>query len=367
MKNLKDIISHFSIQGDIETITPLGQGLINDTYLVKTRGVSPDYVLQRINDNVFKDVEGMQRNIETVTSHIRKKLTDAGVTDIDRRVLEFIPVKDSDLTFHFDGENYWRVSRFISDAVTLQEVTPKSAKDAGGAFGRFQRMLADIDRELTESIPDFHNMEFRLRQLDEAISEDRVRRLPEVTELIEEIDKRRDWMCQPENMHREGRLPKRICHCDTKVNNMLFDRKGEVLCVIDLDTVMPSFVFSDFGDFLRTGASTAPEDEPDLMKIDFNMHIFKAFAEGYLSEAGKFLTKEELEWLPDSVALFPYMQAVRFLTDYINGDTYYKIKYPDHNLVRTRAQLELLTKIEDDMPDIRKAIATIATRARENA
>ena len=213
-------------------------------------------------------------------------------------------------------------------------------------------MLADIKTELTESIPDFHNMEFRLRQLDEAVAADPVGRVAEVRDLLESIDARREKMCEPERMHREGRLPKRICHCDTKVNNMLFDRNGEVLCVIDLDTVMPSFIFSDFGDFLRTGAATAPEDEPDLRKIDFDMEIFKAFAEGYLSEAGEFLTEEELAWLPDSVALFPYMQAVRFLTDYINGDTYYKTAYAGHNLVRSRAQMLLLERIEGKMEEI---------------
>ncbi len=356
MKDLKDVVSRFSIKGNIESVTPLGDGLINDTYLVKTTGDTPDYVLQRINHNVFKDVAGMQRNIDAVTSHIRKKLLSSGETDIDRKILRFVPVKDNSDTFFFDGESNWRVSLFISDAVTLQDVTPVTARHAGKAFGKFQTMLADIDSELAESIPDFHNMEFRLRQLGEAVAADPMGRAKEVSSLLEDIDKRREWMCQPEAMHREGRLPKRICHCDTKVNNMLFDRNGEVLCVIDLDTVMPSFVFSDFGDFLRTGACTAAEDEPDMSKIDFDMDIFQAFTEGYMSEAMKFLTEEELKWLPDSVALFPYMQAVRFLTDYINGDIYYKIEYPEHNLIRTKAQLQLLKKIESRLHDIRAAI-----------
>ena len=160
-------------------------------------------------------------------------------------------------------------------------------------------------------------------------------------------------------MYRQGKLPKRICHCDTKVNNILFDRNGEVLCVIDLDTVMPSFVFSDFGDFLRTGASTAPEDESNTDLIGFDVDIFSAFAEGYLSKAGKLLTKEELAWLPNSVALFPYMQAVRFLTDYINGDTYYKTEFTLHNLVRTRAQMHLMNVIERLMPQIKETFQTL--------
>lgn len=362
MKDLKDITDQFSILGEVCSISPLGEGLINDTYLVRTVGDTPDYVLQRINHNVFNDVEGMQRNIETVTGHIRRKLLASGETDIERKTLEFIPLKDSYRTFHFDGENYWRVSLYIQNAVTLQEVTPKSARHAGKAFGNFQGMLADMQEVLYESIPYFHNMEFRLKQLEEAVKANPVGRVAEVRDILEEIHVRSTWMCEPERMHREGRLPKRICHCDAKVNNMLFDSNGEVLCVIDLDTVMPSFVFSDFGDFLRTGACTAPEDEQDLSKISFDMDIFRAFAEGYLSEAGKFLTPEELEWLPNSVMLFPYMQAVRFLTDYINGDTYYKIGYPDHNLVRTRAQIQLMDIIEGMMPQIKETFSTLNAR-----
>lgn len=362
MKDLKDIIGRFSTEGQIDSIVPLGQGLINDTYLVRTTESTPDYVLQRINHHVFNDVDGMQRNIEYVTAHLRKKLISAGEEDIDRKVLEFISMKESSATYYCDGEDFWRVSRFIPDAETLQEVTQATARHAGKAFGRFQYMLSDIDTDLTESIPDFHNMEFRLRQLDEAVAADRAGRLAELKDLLEEIDKRRALMCEPERMHREGLLPKRICHCDTKVNNMLFDSNGEVLCVIDLDTVMPSFVFSDFGDFLRTGACTTPEDEPDTSIIDFDMDIFRAFAEGYISEAGRFLTKEELDWLPNSTALFPYMQAVRFLTDYINGDTYYKTFYPEHNLVRTRAQLALLKKVESHLPEIRNIIIDSSQR-----
>lgn len=361
-KNLRDIISHFSIKGEVNSISPLGQGLINDTYLVTTTDECPDYVLQRINHNVFKNVDGMQRNIETVTSHIKRKLLTDGCNDISRKVLEFIEVQDSSKTYYFDGDNYWRVSRFIHDSKTLQEVTPATAYQAGKAFGNFQKMLSDIDVELEESIPDFHNMEFRLLQLRDAISDDKAGRLKDVLPIIDEIEKRADKMCEPERMHRDGRLPKRICHCDTKVNNTLFDENGDVLCVIDLDTVMPSFIFSDYGDFLRTGACTSAEDEPDLTKIDFNFDIFKSFTEGYLSEAKSFLTKEELEWLPNAVALFPYMQAVRFLTDYINGDTYYKISYPGHNLVRTRAQIHLMNIIEGMMPQIKETFSMLNAR-----
>ena len=159
-------------------------------------------------------------------------------------------------------------------------------------------------------------------------------------------------MCKAERMYREGTLPKRVCHCDTKVNNMMFDEDGKVLCVIDLDTVMPSFIFSDYGDFLRTGANTGDEDDKDLNRVNFNMEIFKAFTKGYLEGAHSFLTPVEIENLPYAAALFPYMQCVRFLADYINGDTYYKIKYPEHNLVRTKAQFKLLQSVEEHTPEM---------------
>ena len=163
-------------------------------------------------------------------------------------------------------------------------------------------------------------------------------------------------MCKAERLGREGKLPKRICHCDTKVNNMMFDENDQVLCVIDLDTVMPNFIFSDYGDFLRTGANTAEEDEADLSKVSFNMEIFKAFTKGYLKSAQSFLTPIEIENLPYAAALFPYMQCVRFLADYINGDTYYKIKYPEHNLVRTKNQFQLLLSVEEHTPEMKQFI-----------
>ena len=170
--------------------------------------------------------------------------------------------------------------------------------------------------------------------------------------VADEIEKRADEMCKAERLFREGKLPKRVCHCDTKVNNMMFDEDGKVLCVIDLDTVMPSFIFSDYGDFLRTGANTGDEDDKDLNRVNFNMEIFKAFTKGYLKGAKSFLTPIEIENLPYAAALFPYMQCVRFLADYINGDTYYKIKYPEHNLVRTKAQFKLLQSVEEHTPEM---------------
>ncbi|MBQ9524515.1 MAG: aminoglycoside phosphotransferase family protein [Bacteroidaceae bacterium] len=348
--DLKNIVAKFAIRGNVSEIKPLGEGLINDTYKVKTaEAYQPDYVLQRVNDAVFPDVDMVMRNIDAVTTHIRKKLEEKGEDDIDRKVLTFIPLKEDSKKLYakVDGK-YWRIMIFIPDAITKQAVNPESSRAAGKAFGNFQAMLADIPVQLGETIKDFHNMEFRLQQLREVVAADPVGRVsePQVQNMLKEIDARAEEMCKAERMGREGILPKRVCHCDTKVNNMMFDKNDNVLCVIDLDTVMPNFIFSDYGDFLRTGANMVAEDCPDMDKVQFNVEIFKAFTEGYLSSASSFLTQVEIENLPYAVKLFPYMQCVRFLWDYLSGDKYWKCQYPEHNFVRANNQLHLLLSIE---------------------
>ena len=348
--DLKDIVAKFAIRGNVSEIKPLGEGLINDTYKVKTAEADqPDYVLQRVNDAVFPDVDMVMRNIDAVTTHIRKKLEEKGEDDIDRKVLTLIALKEDSKKLYakVDGK-YWRIMIFIPDAITKQAVNPESSRAAGKAFGNFQAMLADIPVQLGETIKDFHNMEFRLQQLREVVAADPVGRVsePQVQNMLKEIDARAEEMCKAERMGREGILPKRVCHCDTKVNNMMFDKNDNVLCVIDLDTVMPNFIFSDYGDFLRTGANMVAEDCPDMDKVQFNVEIFKAFTEGYLSSASSFLTQVEIENLPYAVKLFPYMQCVRFLWDYLSGDKYWKCQYPEHNFVRANNQLHLLLSIE---------------------
>ena len=356
---MKNIVSQFAIENEIAEIRPLGNGLINDTYLVRTADpAAADYVLQRINHKIFTDVEGLQRNIRIVTDHLRSKLQAAGTPDLDRRVLSFVPLKaDPEKTYYFDGESYWRISRYITDSHTVDTVSPQYAEYAGEAFGRFQADLVDVPAEqLIETIPDFHNLSFRIQQLRDAIRLDSAGRLAETRDIADRLLDLAPQMTLADRLHSEGRLPKRICHCDTKVNNMLFDSEGNVLCVIDLDTVMPSFVFSDFGDFLRTAANPVAEDCPDLDKIGFRLDIFEAFTRGYLRSAGQFLTETEVENLPYAAALFPYMQAVRFYVDYLQGDTYYKIQYPDHNLVRTRAQLRLFDCVIAALPQMKEIV-----------
>ena len=350
-KELQQIASHFQIEGNIVEVKPLGNGLINTTYMVVTEGDAPNYVLQNINVAIFPDVELLMNNIVAVTGHIRAKLEAAGTDDIDRKVLKFVPCPCGKYYYEHDGK-FWRVMVFIPDTVSKSGVTPESSYIVGETFGDFQASLADIPAQLGESIKDFHNIEFRLQQLKEAMEADKMGRLAETKDIADELMKRAEDMTRSERLFREGKLPKRICHCDTKVDNILFDKDENVLCVIDLDTVMPSFVFSDYGDFLRSAANTQPEDSADYDKIEFRMDIFKAFTEGYLKTARAFLTPIEIENLPYGATLFPYMQTVRFYADYLNGDTYYKIQYPEHNLVRTRNQLTLLQRAEAHIPEM---------------
>ena len=358
MNALFTIAGHFVDPKTIASIEPLGNGLINDTYKIVVQGeAKPKYVLQRINNAVFTDVEMLQNNIEAVTSHIRQKYESQGVKDINRRVLHFLKA-DTGKTYVVADGKYWRVMDFIADSYTYEAVTPEYACYAGRSFGDFESLLTDLKAPIGEIIPDFHNIEFRLKQMEDAVAEDHIGQMREVEvkKFVDKIREKAEEMCLGERLYREGKLPKRICHCDTKVNNMLFDKDGNVLCIIDLDTIMPSFVFSDFGDFLRSAANTGAEDDQNLDNIHFNMEIFKAFAKGYLEGTKSFLLPIEKENLPYAATLFPYMQAVRFLTDYINGNTYYKIKYATHNLVRTRAQWKLFEEARAKVDEMKRIL-----------
>lgn len=350
MEKLTDIVARFEIDGKVVDVKPMGEGLINDTYKVFVEGGNkPKYVLQRINNAIFQYVDMLMDNINKVTDHIRKK---------GKNTLQFLKT-NAGKSYYFDGEKYWRLMIFVPDSITYQAVIPEYSYIAGKSFGEFESLLADMTEPLGEIIPDFHNIEFRLKQLRDAVAEDRVGRVKEVRHYLDEIFKREEKMTLGERLFREGKLPKRVCHCDTKVNNMLFDKEGNVLCIIDLDTVMPSFVFSDYGDFLRTAANTGMEDDPNPDNIDFNMEIYEAFTKGYLEGTKDFLLPIEKENLTYAAMLFPYMQTVRFLADYINGDTYYKIRYPEHNLIRTKAQWRLFERAEAKEAEMKSLVVSL--------
>lgn len=344
---MQHIIDQFQLDNPVQLPEAIKVGIINESYRIKsaTEG-GKSYFLQRINHNIFQDVEGLQRNIERVTSHIRQLLIEADETDIERKVLRVVPTKDGKLYYKTPAGDYWRVYVLIENALSYEQITPEGAYLAGKAYGEFQCQLASLDAEtLVESIPNFHNLEFRIQQLHEALEKDAAGRKAETKDIADYLLKRAEAMCIAETLYREGKLPKRINHCDTKINNMLFNAEGNPMCIVDLDTVMPGFVLSDFGDFIRTAANTGAEDDRNLDNIHVNMDIFQAYTKGYLSTA-TFLTPLEISLLPYGCKRMSFMQAVRFYIDYLNGDTYYKIAYPDHNLVRTKAQIRLFQEQE---------------------
>ena len=355
-KYLFDIAEHFGFNAPATDIRPLGEGFINDTYIVTT--AKSRYILQRKNHIVFPDIEAMMDNIWRVTTHLKAKVVAAG-GDPEREVLTVIPTNDGKLCYR-DGENFWAASLFIEGSVTHDVAnTPRLATMGGKGIGKFQAMLADFDEPLAETIKGFHNIRWRFEQWDKALAEDKAGRKAELTEEIGWIESRRAKMLAFWELVERGVLPMRVTHNDTKLSNILFDQNDDVLCVIDLDTVMSSTSLNDFGDAIRSYTNTGAEDDTDLSRVSMNIDTFRHYTEGYLSERGSTMTASEKEWLAFSALYITFEQVLRFLMDYIDGDTYYKTAYPTHNLVRTRAQYRLLQSMEeqyDTMQQIAKSL-----------
>ncbi|MCI9188097.1 MAG: aminoglycoside phosphotransferase family protein [Lachnospiraceae bacterium] len=335
-----DILQHFEIETNAESY---GNGHINDTYLV----TMPRYILQRINTSIFTNPDELMDNIENVTAFLRRKLIAAG-GDADRGTLTVVPAKDGGKYYKVDDNNVFRVYRFIEGTKTIENSkTAEDLYEAGVGFGNFQKLLADfpVDR-LYETIRDFHHTPKRIEALREAVREDKAGRAESVKKEIEFALENAGWADSVVKGMEDGRIPVRVTHNDTKINNILFDQEsGKAVCVIDLDTVMPGSALYDFGDVLRMGGSSAAEDETDLDKVWFEVSAFEAFARGYLSEMKDALTETEIALLPLSVKLMTYECGIRFLTDYLNGDTYFKIHREHHNLDRARNQFKLVADI----------------------
>ena len=354
------LISGFKIDVNIASVHPFGSGHINDTYrIINSDADGADYLLQRVNHHVFQDVPALMQNLQHVTDHLKKKLALKPNADTEKEVLTIIPTKDGRPYLQDEEGNYWRMFLFLKDTRSYDQVeTPKQAYEGGKAFGRFQALLADLDTGLiTDTIPDFHHIESRLAKLKQAVEANSEGRAQRVIMEIIFIKQRVPEMSELLALGKAGIIPQRIVHNDTKFNNVLLNNKDKAQCVIDLDTVMPGYVAYDFGDSIRTIINTAAEDEAEVKKIDLNIPLFEAYTQGYLKEANGFLTKAEVDSLMKGVLLLPYMQAVRFLTDYLEGDHYFKIHSPDHNLQRTRAQLALVKKLEDNEATLQKIIS----------
>lgn len=334
-------------------IVPYGDGHINQTFLAKSK----QYILQRINTSVFADPYKLMNNIQNVTNHLRKKIIDANGNP-DRETLTVIPTVSGELCYNYN-ENYFRVYKFISDTVYYSVANnPKTLYYAAKSFGKFQNMLNDFPIEkLYETIPDFHNTPKRFSALEKAIKEDRAGRLKFVEDEVNFSLNQKHITQDIMNSIADGSVPLRVTHNDTKINNVLFDKDtGEGVCVIDLDTVMPGSLLFDYGDALRTGAATTAEDEQNLSLMWFDMTSFRMFTKGYLEEVFPVITKREIELLPLSVKLLTYECGIRFLTDYLNGDTYFKVTRENHNLDRTRTQFKLYKDIENKFEEISSVV-----------
>ena len=345
--SMDTIVQRFQLTGNSFTYEPFGAGHINDTFLLRN-DQADSYLLQRINHQVYKNVHGMMRNIRRVTEHLRQKIASSDDPSL-LTTLQVISTHDGDLFYQDAAGNYWRVLTFISDSVAYDVATsPVQAREAGRAFGQFQALLHDLPGEpLIEVISDFHHMGGRLTKFAQALDADVVQRAAQVPDEINFVRQRADEMLALYRLVETGQLPQRITHNDTKLNNVLLDPlTHRARCVVDLDTVMPGTVLYDFGDAIRTTANTATEDEPDLDKVQLHLPYYEAFAQGYVSEARAFLTDREIEHLAFSARYMTFIMGLRFLTDYLAGDVYYKTHHPEHNLQRARNQFQLVTRME---------------------
>ncbi len=360
---VEDIAGQFTTEGTIGKVKVHGGGHINDSYrMVNNTPGHPDYLLQRVNHFVFKDVELLMQNLVLVTNHVRAKIKKEFPEEIERRSLTIIPAIDGKSYFKDPDGNYWRVLRFIEDHLVFDSTTdPAIAYEGARTFGKFTTMLNDLQTgEVGTIIPDFHNMKWRLIQLAESIRKDTAGRLKAVKKEVDYVESRSKMMLTIHELGEKGAIPLRITHNDTKISNVLFDTNRKGMCVIDLDTIQPGYVTSDFGDGIRTLTNTGEEDDANLDRVSMDLELYEAFASGFLDSTRDILSDTEKDSLLYAGLLFPYMQAVRFLIDYLDGDIYYKVKHSEHNLIRTRAQLKLTQDGEEKMDKLRAIIKKLS-------
>lgn len=348
---LKEVLSQFNIDTEFEVY---GSGNINDTYISRENG----FILQRINTNVFKNPDEVMENIYNITHYISKKIEEDG-GDPERETLNLIPTKDGKIYYKTPSGDCFRMYKLVEGTVSYDIAEkPETLTSAGRAFGRFQRFLSDFPAEkLHETIVDFHNTPVRVAQLEDAIKNNLSKRADTAKDEIVFALEYKKYAGAITEAIECGTVPPRVTHNDTKLNNVLFDKKtGEGICVIDLDTVMPGSILFDFGDAMRYGASNCGEDETNPENIWFDLIKFEAFAKGFLGEVGACLTEKEVELLPLSVLIIAYELGSRFLADYLNGDTYFKTAYEGHNLDRARNQFTLALDIERKLPQMTEIV-----------
>lgn len=357
----KEVISKFDFPGEVVECIPYGSGHINDTYrlTVHTPGRQDKrFILQRMNKSIFTKPVELMENVSGVTSWLRKKIRENG-GDVERETLNIVNDKDNN-PYYVDSEGeYWRVYLFIEEATSFDMV--KDDNDfyqSAVAFGHFQRLLADYPAEtLHETIVNFHNTVDRFRKFKEAVAADSEDRAKDVQDEIRFVLDREELAHTLCDLQEKGEIPLRVTHNDTKLNNIMIDDKtGRAICVIDLDTVMPGLSVNDFGDSIRFGASTGAEDEPDLSKISCDLHLYEVYTKGFIEGCAGALTDIELDMLPMGAILMTFECGMRFLTDYLEGDTYFKTAYPEHNLVRARTQFRLVDEMEQQFEKMQEIV-----------
>ncbi len=359
--NLIEIINAFPSFGKYKGYKPVTDGHINDTYIVEYEnddGISR-YLLQRINVNVFKKPLELMENVEAVTAFLREKIKENG-GDPTRETLTVYPAKDGKNHFMAPDGGCWRMYNYVEDTFSISTLTnPEDFKNSAISFGNFQNLLVEFPIEtLHDTIPNFHNTPSRFNDLKEAVENNISGRKENALKEIYFAFEREKDCCVITDLLGTERIPVRVTHNDTKLNNVLFDNKTKKgLCVVDLDTVMQGSALYDFGDSIRFGANTAAEDETDLSKVSLDLDYFKAYVDGYLDSVGKSLTEDEIALLPFSAKLLTFECGMRFLGDYINGDIYFKIDYPEHNLVRARTQFKLVEDIENKFDEMKKIVS----------
>lgn len=348
--NIVEAIQAFKLTGKNVSYERYGSGHINDTFLVinEEEGEKHRYILQRMNHDIFKDPVSLVQNIEGVTSFLREKIVANGGDPL-RETLNLIRTKDDENFCQDSDGNYWRAYYFIADATCYNLVEkPEDFYQSGKAFGHFQRLLSDYPaKELSETIPNFHNTPVRFETFKNAVQNDVCGRASAVAEEIAFVMDRAEDMSAAQTMLEEGRLPLRVTHNDTKLNNIMIDDvSGEAVCIIDLDTIMPGLSIFDFGDSIRFGANTAEEDEMDLSKVSLSLPLFDVYTKGFLEGCKGSLTESEVTMLPMGAKLMTLECGMRFLTDFLQGDTYFKIHRENHNLDRCRTQFGLVADME---------------------
>lgn len=360
---LHEIFRQFAVQGDLIEAAPYGSGYINDTYLgrYRTPGGEARYIHQRINHHVFRQPEKLMENLERVTRYAREQISAAGGDPL-RETLNLIPTRSGETYIHTAQGEYWRTFLFIPGVTTYDVcATPSMAYSPARAFGSFQKLLANLPGDrLHETIPDFHHTRKRFNAFVEAVQADSAGRCGECQPEIDFLLQREADAGLVVDLLASGQIPERVTHNDTKLNNVLIDEQtGQGICVIDLDTVMPGSLLYDFGDLIRMGTATAAEDETDLARVNLDLELFSWLTRGYLDAVHDILTPLEWDLLAFGGRLITYEQAIRFLGDYLRGDSYYKIRYPRHNIDRARNQIKMLSEMESKRSEMESIIHSL--------